>query len=335
LKADPQMRTRINDEYRMLSERVIRRAAARQMELDLMVWPETMFRTPLVGYDENARMPDDWQGSEAEFRSVLEDVAAASRKEMARMARQLDVPLILGVDRQHFGSDAVRHFNSAVLVSRSGELLGTYDKMHLVLFGEYVPFAQRFRWLQRLTPLPISLTAGAGPAAFDIGPLRVAPNICYEDVLPHVIRRQVNELARAGREPDVLINLTNDGWFWGSSELDMHLVCGVFRAVECRKPLLIAANTGFSAWIDADGQILRQGKRRASDTILACVRVDRRGSLYLKHGDLPAGICLAACAVFACVGCGVRIRQSQGRKTGPPRASSALGGQRPPPTLRG
>ena len=84
---------------------------------------------------------------------------------------------------------------------------------------------------------------------------RIAPNICYETVLSHVIRGQVNALTAEGREPDVLINLTNDGWFWGSSELDMHLACGVFRAVECRKPLLIAANTGFSAWIDGDGRI--------------------------------------------------------------------------------
>ena len=102
---------------------------------------------------------------------------------------------------------------------------------------------------------------------FDIGGVRMAPNICYESVLSHVIRRQVNALAAEGREPDMLVNLTNDGWFWGSSELDMHLACGVFRAVECRKPLLIAANTGFSAWIDGDGRIRRKapdGPRQSS-----------------------------------------------------------------------
>jgi len=78
-------------------------------------------------------------------------------------------------------------------------------------------------------------------------------------VLSHVIRSQINTLAAEGKEPDVLVNLTNDGWFWGSSELDLHLACGVFRAVECRKPFLIAANTGFSAWIDSDGRIQQQG----------------------------------------------------------------------------
>jgi len=189
-----------------------------------------------------------------------------------------------------------------VLVDRRGRVEGRYDKMHRVLFGEYVPFADRVPWLQQLTPLPFSLEAGRRPTAFALGTLRVAPNICYESVLSHVIRRQVNVLARAAQEPDVLVNLTNDGWFWGSSELDMHLVCGVFRAVECRKPLLIAANTGFSAWIDGDGRIRAQGPRRAPDVLLAEVGRDGRSSWYLEHGDLPAGGCLAACLVLASIG---------------------------------
>ena len=123
-----------------------------------------------------------------------------------------------------------------------------------------------------------------------------------------MIRRQVNALAAEGREPDILVNLTNDGWFWGSSELDMHLVCGVFRAVECRKPLLVAANTGFSAWIDSDGNILQQGPRRDTGIILAQPRLDRRRSWYLAHGDWPAGVCLAACGLFAAVGLYGRMR---------------------------
>jgi apolipoprotein N-acyltransferase len=112
-------------------------------------------------------------------------------------------------------------------------------------------------------------------------------------------------LRERGEEPDVLVNLTNDGWFWGSSELDLHLMCGVFRAIECRKPLLIAANTGFSAWIAADGQILKQGPRRTNDpaateaVILADVDLRHRGSFYLDHGDWAAGGCLAACLILA------------------------------------
>ena len=93
-------------------------------------------------------------------------------------------------------------------------------------------------------------------------------------------------------EPDVLVNLTNDGWFWGSSELDLHLMCGVFRAVECRKPLLIAANTGFSAVVDADGRILRQGPRRDTAVLVDEVKFDNRRSTYVRFGDWGAGLCL-------------------------------------------
>jgi len=179
--------------------------------------------------------------------------------------------------------------------------------MHWVMLGEYVPLADRFPWLQRLTPLPVSATPGKRPAAFDLPfgngrTCRIAPDICYESVLSQVIRRQVNALAAEGREPDILVNLTNDGWFWGSSELDMHLVCGVFRAVECRKPFLIAANTGFSAWIDGDGRIRQQGPRRATDVLIAEPRLDRRRSWYLAYGDWFAGACLAACGLLGLAG---------------------------------
>jgi len=139
--------------------------------------------------------------------------------------------------------------------------------------------------------------------AVQAGPVWVAPNICYESVLPQVIRRPVNALAAEGREPDVLVNLTNDGWYYGANELDLHLICGVFRAVECRKPFLIAANTGFSAWIDGDGRIVALGPRRATGTVVAEVRPDPRQSWYLRHGDWAGGVCLAVCVVLAAVGC--------------------------------
>jgi len=321
LKNDPSMRDRIHEHYLDLS----RKAAEQYGRLDLIVWPETMFREMLVVFDEDAQVPEAWrveqpefrQYSQADFRRRLRSWAARTRGVMAALAGQLNASLLLGVDTQAFSADGVRFYNSAALVSRDGELLGRYDKMHRVLFGEYVPFADQFPWLQGFTPLPISLSAGSRPVSFPVAGLRIAPNICYETVLPHVIRRQVRDLAEQGEEPDVLVNLTNDGWFWGSSELDMHLVCGVFRAVECRKPLLIAANTGFSAWIDSDGRILEQGPRRQAGTILATVAAEGRHSWYLDHGDWPAGCCLAACLVLGAIGVAGRVRaRRQGDEKG-------------------
>ena len=106
------------------------------------------------------------------------------------------------------------------------------------------------------------------------------------------VRTLVRELERERVRPDVIVNLTNDGWFWGSSELDMHLTAAIFRAVEVRTPLLVAANTGFSAWIDGCGRLLARGPRRSTATLRAGVEPDGRGSLWLVWGSLPAWGCV-------------------------------------------
>ncbi len=77
--------------------------------------------------------------------------------------------------------------------------------MHLVVFGEYIPFADYLTWLYKFTPLSMGTTAGTQPVAFQVRDIRIAPNICYESVLAHVIRRQIKILQAQGREPDVLI----------------------------------------------------------------------------------------------------------------------------------
>jgi apolipoprotein N-acyltransferase len=298
-----EQKDRIYKEYCGLSQE----AVEKDRKIELVVWPESMFPDPVLSFDADARRPPDFGGTEAEFRDLTQRAADLKLSGMAwplmaETVQGLGAPLLLGADTLHVGSQAVRCFSSAVYVARDGHLLDRYDKMHLVMFGEYVPFAQYFPWLQKFTPLPISATPGERPAAFELAGVRIAPNICYESVLSHVIRRQINALAAEGKEPHVLINLTNDGWFWGSSELDMHLVCGVFRAVECRKPLLIAANTGFSAWIDGDGRILEQGPRHAKGVIIAQPRLDQRSSWYLTHGDWFAGLCLVTCGLCGLVG---------------------------------
>jgi apolipoprotein N-acyltransferase len=291
----PDMRENMFRQYCELSEEAVRKYG----HVDLVVWPESMFPWSLISFDRDAAKPPwvDWS-TEAEFRQQLPEWEQQGPSIMARLAEQLGAPLLLGLDRLHFGATANQCYASAVYVGRDGKLLGQYDKMHLVMFGEYVPFANYFPWLQRLTPLPTSAVPGDRAVAFDLNGVRLAPSICYESVLSHVIRGQINALAAEGKEPEVLINVTNDGWYWGSSELDMHLACGVFRAVECRKPFLVAANTGFSAWIDGDGRIQQKGPRRQTDTILAEVRLDHRGSWYLQHGDWFAAICLLACVAF-------------------------------------
>ena len=208
-------------------------------------------------------------------------------------ARGLGAPLLLGIDRWHWRAvGPMEHFNSALFVSADGRPLGHYDKMHPVVFGEYVPLADRFPLLARLTPIHAGLTVGAGPISEKVAGLRFSPNICYETAVPHLLRRQIVELADRGEEPDVLVNLTNDGWFWGSSELDMHLACGVFRAVECRKPLLIAANTGFPR-LHRRRRPDRAGKARGAkmadkEPIVVDAQADGRPAASMRNIDWPA-----------------------------------------------
>jgi apolipoprotein N-acyltransferase len=323
IKFDPEMRQLVFEEYLLLSQEAVEKS--RPARLDLIVWPETMFRDPLVTFDELPPMPDDFDGTEEEFRQAFRAYAEEAPRLMTQMALALDAPMILGVDRHHYGPQGgVQRLNSAVFVTDHGELLGQYyDKVHLVMFGEYVPFVRHFPSLQRLTPVSISINPGTRATVFELdGGLRIAPSICYETVIPHVIRWQINSLKAEGAEPDVLVNLTNDGWFWGSSELDMHLACGVFRAVECRKPLLIAANTGFSAWIDGDGRILAQGRRYATDILVADVRLDSRQSWYLAHGDWFGGVCLGCCLLLAGVGCWGWRRGSRTAAPAAPRSGA-------------
>ncbi|MGA2061653.1 MAG: apolipoprotein N-acyltransferase [Thermoguttaceae bacterium] len=338
--ADENFRKTVYSHYFDLSRQAIDKFG----KMDLIIWPEIFFLYPLVIYDEDAGAKDPKLQAEniniEDYRKWLQSCAEASRRSFEDTAAALRSPLLVGLDANHFTAGGEKVYNSAAYVSASGELLGRYDKMHLVMFGEYIPLAGYFTWLYNLSPLSMGMTPGTQPAEFRVHAgattnlrlvpgssstgatagssssavdrdILIAPNICYESVLPHVIRRQINTLQAQGKEPDVLINLTNDGWFWGSSELDLHLACGVFRAVECRKPFLIAANTGFSAWIDADGRIIEKGPRRATATLLACVRIDHRKSWYLYYGDWPSGICLAGCCVFAAAGLWNRLREKR------------------------
>lgn len=302
LKNDPERQQLVYPHYYELTERAIRN----HRDLDLIVWPETMYRDSLYSCSDEPGVPDSWPYS----REALEEDIELRRQRIADQALLFGTSVLLGIDCVHFSSQPPRRFNSALLVNRDGGIAARYDKTHPVIFGEYVPLAGAFPWLARLSPIGAGIDCGTDVPVLRVGNTRLAANICYESAVPHVIRGHVARLRDEGDEPDVLVNLTNDGWFWGSSELDLHLTCGVFRAVECRKPFLVAANTGFSAWIDSDGRILKRGPRRATGIIVAQPQIDNRHSLYLFWGDWPAGLCLAACFPLAIVG----LRERRARR---------------------
>jgi apolipoprotein N-acyltransferase len=270
--------------------------------LDLVVWPETMFLTPLITFDPDFQPP-------ADAPRTPEEIASYGPAALAALARRLNTPVLVGVGRIHQPASAAdgterpaERYNSAALVGRDGKIVGTYDKVHRVIFGEYIPFSKWLPWLHTLAPIAGRIDAGAQPVVMETGGHHYAPNICYETVVPHVIRRHATTKAADGSGPDVLVNVTNDSWYWGSSELDMHLACGVFRAIETRTPLVIAANGGISAWIDQHGRIRAQSPRQTPDVIIADVEKFPQQSLYMEYGDWFAALCLICCVAFAVVG---------------------------------
>jgi apolipoprotein N-acyltransferase len=291
MKYDPTQGQRIFDEYFDLSRKAVRE----HPDLDLIVWPETMFRYPWFTFDKDFVPPADadWTPN---------GIEARSREAVEQTVGPLGTWLLLGIDAVHEARDRTERFNAAMFFDPEGKVQGQYAKCHLVPFGEYVPFAETFPWLYRLTPPPGGLNRGTQAQSVQVGAARYSPNICYENTIPHLVRSQVVQLRGENREPDILVNLTNDGWFWGSTELDMHLACAVFRAIECRKPFLVAANTGFSAWVDSAGRIIAQGPRRATGVIVATPQIDTRRSWYLDLGDGAAIACLLATCGLAVVG---------------------------------
>ena len=302
---------RIMREQKDLSREAVRRAAP--PPVDVVIWPETMYRDPLWTIDPQHGPP---------LHIIDQKVLNATPRALAEKTKELGAALLVGIDRLNLlradarggGIDVggktlpyrVDPFNSTVAVDRSGKLVGTYDKMHVLPFGEYMPFADWLPFLQRFSPVTGVSLWGAGPAAFELDGVVYSPNICYETVLPHLIRQQVVELARRDQTPDVLVNVTNDAWYWGSSELDMHLASGVFRAVEMRTPLVVAANRGLSAYIDVVGQVVAVTERNKPAKLVVDVTLPRRRdaypSLYAKFGDWFSLTCLVCCGALAVIG---------------------------------
>lgn len=309
MKYDPNEAQRVYNHYMGLS----RRAVDADPNVELVVWPETMFPGSTWSWTEDAAPGPN----ESWTKQEIVETAATLQDGIRRTAEAIGRPLLIGIDAKRFISGGELRWNSALYTDAHGAPLGRYDKRHPVPFGEYTPFARDLPFLYALTPLTGGIEEGEKAEAFDLNGVKLVPSICYETVLARLIRAQVVELRERGIEPDVLVNLTNDGWFWGSSELDLHLMCGVFRAVESRKPLVIAANTGFSAHIDSDGRVVQQGPRREADFINAQVSLDRRRSPYMAAGDWLANGCVGLTLLLSAA-----ALVGRRRKIGPAATSS-------------
>lgn len=221
------------------------------------------------------------------------------------------VPLIAGMSS--FNPVADHDYNAAVLFAADGEVQARYFKRHLVPFGEYLPLGEWFPALYQLAPMPRGLTPGDRPQVLQVAGRGLVPSICYESVIGRLIRGDLRQLnatngvasgvandavngdADDSSEPlawDALLNISNDGWFWGSNALDLHLASNVFRSVENRSLHLVVCNTGISAEIAPDGRILQRAEKRVPALLLA--HVPRRPMewrpLWWQIGNMPWGI---------------------------------------------
>jgi apolipoprotein N-acyltransferase len=266
---------------------------------DLIVWPETSF---LYRWQEIApglpagTLPEEWKNCERERRETAEYVADKWRTNVL-LGVKTDV---LEADRRE------RQYNSAVLIQANGQAGGRYDKVHCVPFGEYVPLRDWLPWLNKFAPYDYdySITPGKQFTRFPLNRYHFGVIICYEDTDPTLARQYVRS-AEAGPVADFLINISNDGWFDGTSQHEQHMAICRFRAIECRRAVARAVNMGVSAVVDSNGQVIALpgptwGKSKKVESVLtASIPIDHRGSLYAQWGDwLPWTCWLAIGAGF-------------------------------------
>ena len=269
---------------------------------DILVWPEASVPNMLRHHDDTSRAVID-------------------------LARKHKVWAILGSDDAEMrpGGRTLRdvdYFNSAFSISPDGELTGIYKKRQLVIFGEYTPFVKQFPFLRKISPAGEGgFTPGTRPIPFNLESLGVLASvlICFEDTFPHLVREYVEP------NTDILVNLTNNGWFGESAAQWQHAATAIFRAVENRIPLVRCANNGLTCWVDPIGNvheiyfpdskdIYKAGFKLADVPVLGPGEY-RTLTFYTRHGDIFGWTCLALVVANLAA---LYIRQGLKRKTPAP-----------------
>jgi apolipoprotein N-acyltransferase len=226
-----------------------------------------------------------WPESPAPF-YTNDPVFQGAVSELAKQAHTWVVAGSIGITpAMQSGGDSSQVFNSAALVSPQGEWTGRYDKVHLVPFGEYLPFPRLFAFAGGLTKEVGEFQRGVSHAPLDAGGERLGTFICYESIFPDEVR--VGPLEGA----QVLVNISNDGWYGDSGAWKQHLQQTEMRAIENDRWLLSATNTGMTASIDPDGRIVAATPRKIRTTLIAPYALNAGSTFYTRNGDWFAFLC--------------------------------------------
>jgi apolipoprotein N-acyltransferase len=247
----------------------------------LIVWPES---------------PAPFYSGDLEFRRGLSQLATKSQAWV--------IAGNVGVESSGSATqNSSTIFNSASLISPSGEWIARYDKMHLVPFGEYVPLKQFLSFAGGLTKEVGDFTAGARRLSLQAGDEKLGVFICYESIFPDEVR----QFAKSGAQ--VLVNISNDGWYGDSGAYAQHLKQARMRAIENDRWLLRDTNTGVTAAIDPFGRITQNVPRKVRTSLVANYALVNGTTFYTRHGDWLA----YACAIISIVALAVALTPGKGK----------------------
>jgi apolipoprotein N-acyltransferase len=255
-KWDPAFQQQTIAKYQGLSAKIV------AADPDLVIWPETA--TPFYLFRD---------------RELSQQVLAGIRR------TQTDY--LIGSPAYEHVHGALQLHNSTYLIDKNARLQGRYEKVHLVPFGEYVPLKGWLPFLGKLVAEVGDFKPGRQGTTLDWRGHKLGPLICYEIIFPHLAR------AMAASGANLLVSQTNDAWFGRTSAAYQHFSMGVFRAVENRRGLARAANTGISGFIEPTGKIREQTDLFEDAAITRPVALMEAPALYPRIGDLFAQICLA------------------------------------------
>ncbi len=207
--------------------------------------------------------------------------------------QNIGVHFLVGAPTVTLEDESVRYYNSAYMIAPDGEIQGRYDKAHLVPFGEYVPLHRFLFFIGPMVAQVGEFRAGPMGHTLQWDDVAIGVQICYEVIFPELAE------AMARNRAALLVNITNDAWFGFTSAPYQHFSMAVFRAVENRRPLARAANTGISGFIDPVGRILVQTPLFEEAAIVRPVPVMANlDTIYTRYGALPVAACFVVIGIF-------------------------------------
>jgi len=246
---------------------------SRQAYLDgarLIIWPE--FSVPLCF-------------------SCPEPLYQYFKEKLFQFVRETKCTLLLGTNETTTEGGKIRFHNTALCLSPDLSMT-QYYKMHLVPFGEYTPYKKIFSFIESVTHAIGDVTPGQHHILHSFEGIKFGSPICYEVIFPSLVRKFTKKGAQ------VLVTITNDGWYGKSAAPYQHFLIAVFRAVENRRYLLRAATTGISGFVDPYGRVISRSELMTQTYLTGKATPANKLSFYARYGDILPILSLTLASIF-------------------------------------